>query len=87
MTTAKSKPASNRPAAKTKPAPVSTASLLNQFCLKIRGYILTDIEKFPNVPCWMIPKEAVEKWYATRSLGAGRKVSREKALRLIEALV
>ncbi len=53
---------------------------------QIKGYILTDIEKFPNVPCWMIPKEAVERWYGSRRLGAGTKISREKALTLIAAL-
>lgn len=51
-----------------------------------KGYILTDIEEFPTVPCWMIPKAAVEGWYGSRRLGAGTKISREKALRLIEAL-
>jgi hypothetical protein len=34
----------------------------------------------------MIPKEAVERWYGTGRLGAGTKISREKALNLIEAL-
>ncbi len=53
---------------------------------QIKGYILTDIERFPNVPCWMIPKEAVERWYGSGRLGAGTKISREKALMLIEAL-
>ncbi|MGA2750988.1 MAG: hypothetical protein ABSG59_19645 [Verrucomicrobiota bacterium] len=53
---------------------------------QLKGYILTDIEEFPNVPCWMIPKEAVERWYGTGRLGAGTKISREKALNLIEAL-
>jgi hypothetical protein len=59
------------------------------FLLKLRqikGYILTDIEKFPNVPSWMIPKEAIELWYGSGQLGAGTKISREKALKLIEAL-
>jgi len=53
---------------------------------QIKGYILTDIEEFPSVPYWMIPKTAVENWYGSGRLGAGTKVSREKALRLIEAL-
>ena len=52
----------------------------------IKGYILTDIEEFPAVPCWMVPKEAVERWYGVGRLGAGTKISREKALNLIEAL-
>jgi hypothetical protein len=54
---------------------------------QIKGYILSDIEEFPNVPCWMVPKEAVEKWYGAGSLGTGTKISRDKALNLIEALV
>jgi len=53
---------------------------------KIKGYILTDIEQFPSVPCWMIPKEAVERWYGSGRLGAGTKISREKVLSLIAAL-
>jgi len=53
---------------------------------EIKGYILTDIEEFPNVRCWMIPKEVVERWYGSGRLGAGTKISRGKALRLIEAL-
>jgi hypothetical protein len=53
---------------------------------QLQGYILADIEKFPNVPCWMIPKEAIWKWYVSGKLGAGTKISRVKALRLIEAL-
>lgn len=53
---------------------------------QIKGYILTDIEKFPNVPCWMISKEAVEGWYGSRILGVGTRISREKALKLIEAM-
>ena len=59
------------------------------FLLKLRqinGYILTDMEEFPNVPRFMIPKEAVERWYESGRLGAGTKVSREKALKLVEAL-
>jgi hypothetical protein len=37
-------------------------------------------------PGWIIPKEKVERRYGSGRLGAGTKISREKALRLIEAL-
>ena len=50
----------------------------------IAGYILSDVESFPDVPFWIIPRKQVEVWYETGKLGAGTKISRDKALRYLE---
>ncbi|MDI6736889.1 MAG: hypothetical protein QME12_00030 [Nanoarchaeota archaeon] len=51
---------------------------------EIKGYILADITAFPNVPFWIIPKDIVMKWWNQGKLGKNSKVSRDKALQLIE---
>lgn len=50
---------------------------------EIDGYILSDIESFPDVPFWVIPKSAIQSWYNTGLLGSGTKISRAKALSLL----
>lgn len=50
---------------------------------EIEGYVLADIESFPNVPFWIVPVEHVKDWYEKGLLGAGTKVSRETALNLL----
>jgi hypothetical protein len=52
---------------------------------EIEGYVVSDIENFPNIPYWKIPKTLVERWYATNQLGAGTKVSRAKILAMLES--
>jgi hypothetical protein len=52
----------------------------------IKGYILTDIESFPVVSFWSISSAVVQSWWEQKQLGAGTKISRERALRLIDAL-
>jgi hypothetical protein len=49
----------------------------------IRGYIIADIESFPNIPFWIIPSEQVRKWWGEQKLGTTTKISRNKALKLI----
>lgn len=49
----------------------------------IDGYILSDIESFPTVPFWVIPKSVIEDWYSSSLLGAGTKISRARALSLL----
>ena len=51
----------------------------------IEGYIITDVESFPNVPFWILPKTTVENWWRNRKLGAGTKTSRAVTLKLLEA--
>ncbi len=52
----------------------------------IAGYIVTDIELFPSVPYWVLPRAVVEGWWRENRLGAGTKISRERALQLIQSL-
>jgi len=52
----------------------------------IHGYIVTDIEAFPTIPYWVVPRGVVEDWWNAGRLGAGTKMSREKALQLIQSL-
>jgi len=48
----------------------------------IRGYVVADIESFPDVPYWEITSERVRAWWRGGKLGADSKISREKALEL-----
>lgn len=50
---------------------------------EIDGYILSDIESFPSVPFWVLPKSVIETWYRSGMLGAGTKISRARALSLL----
>lgn len=50
----------------------------------IEGYIVSDIECFPKIPFWKISKTTVQHWYSTNQLGSGTKISRVKALSLLE---
>ena len=52
---------------------------------EIKGYILADIECFPEVPFWIVPAPEVRKWWDSKQLGTSTKISRDKALRLIGA--
>jgi hypothetical protein len=50
------------------------------------GYILTDIESFPEVPYWAVPRAIVEKWWLAGVLGSSTKINRERALNLLQVL-
>ena len=50
---------------------------------EIKGYIISDIESFPEVPFWIVPVEIVINWWKKGELGTSTKISHEKALRLI----
>jgi hypothetical protein len=51
---------------------------------EIAGYIVSDIESFPDVPFWILPKEIVEGWWRSGQLGTTTKISHDKALALLE---
>ena len=51
---------------------------------KISGYILFDIESFPEVPFWFVPSTTVRGWWQEGRLGAGTKISRKRALALLK---
>jgi hypothetical protein len=53
---------------------------------EIEGYIISDIECFPNIPFWKVSKSTVQTWYSTNQLGSGTKVSRVKILSLLEKI-
>lgn len=53
----------------------------------IEGYVVSDIESFPNVPFWILPYTIVEGWWEKGLLGTLAKISsRKKALQLINNL-
>lgn len=52
----------------------------------IEGYILFDIESFPNVPFWMVTSNEVKAWWDNKKLGTTTKISRKKALELLTQL-
>ena len=52
----------------------------------IAGYIVSDIESFPDVPFWILPTETVRKWWSSGALGVNSSITRKKALALIAAL-
>ena len=47
---------------------------------EIQGYILSDIERFPSVPVFVVPSTSVRKWFDSGQLGTTTKISREKFL-------
>jgi hypothetical protein len=53
---------------------------------EVFGYILSDIEKFPDVPFWKIPTKQVILWRGNKQLGAAGKVKRSEILRLISQM-
>lgn len=50
---------------------------------EIAGYIVSDVEGFPNIPFWIVQKTTVLGWYNSDQLGAGTKISRARALALL----
>lgn len=53
---------------------------------EIQGYIIADIESFPNVPFWIIPAEQVRTWWYEGKLSTSTKISRDYALYLVSQL-
>ena len=49
---------------------------------EIQGYIIADIESFPNVPFWILTSDQIRAWWDAGELGTNSKISREKALSL-----
>ena len=50
---------------------------------EIEGYIISDVESFPNVPFWILPKTTVENWWRSGKLGTSSKISRTVVLNLL----
>jgi hypothetical protein len=53
---------------------------------EIEGYLLCDIEAFPDVPFWVVPADQVREWLEAGELGTTTKISRRKAIRLLEEM-
>jgi len=53
---------------------------------EIKGYVVADIESFPNVPFWFIPKEQVLSWWESGKLGTSSKISRKTAFKLLKSI-
>ena len=53
---------------------------------EIKGYLLADVEMFPDVPFFVVSSTEVGAWWQSRQLGSTTKVSRAKALKLLQAL-
>ncbi|HEY0864602.1 MAG TPA: hypothetical protein VGD97_10900 [Lacunisphaera sp.] len=51
---------------------------------EIAGYVVSDIESFPDVPFWILPKGVVESWWRGKQLGSTTKIDRKKALALLQ---
>lgn len=52
---------------------------------EIKGYVLADLIRFPEIPFWYISANAVLTWWNARRLGTTTHVNRERALALIES--
>ena len=50
---------------------------------EIKGYIVSDIESFPDIPFWIVPVEQVKAWWKAGRLGSATKISRDSALGLL----
>ena len=53
---------------------------------EVSGYVISDITAFPKIPVWTVPAATVRSWWLSGLLGTSAKVSREKALRLVETV-
>jgi hypothetical protein len=51
---------------------------------EIEGYIVSDVESFPNVPFWLLSRTSVEDWWRKGKLGKTTKISRDVALALLK---
>ena len=52
----------------------------------IDGYLVSDIEQFPDVPYWVVRTATVRRWWADHKLGATSKISYAEARRLFAAM-
>lgn len=53
---------------------------------EISGYVVSDIERFPSVPYWMIPADTVLTWWRQGKLGQASKINRDRALSILGRL-
>jgi len=53
---------------------------------EIEGYVVSDIERFPNIPFWIIPGDLVRSWWEAGKLGTSTKMSRVNALKFVKGM-
>lgn len=53
---------------------------------EIAGYVVSDIQAFPDIPYWTVPVEKVKEWWQEGQLGTTTKISRDKALQLLRRM-
>jgi len=53
---------------------------------EIKGYIVSDIQSFPNIPYWTLPAEQVATWWENGLLGTTTKIPRYRAIKLVTSL-
>lgn len=49
---------------------------------EVEGYIISDIELFPNIPVWVVSADEVLTWWNENKLQADSKITRAKAHQL-----
>jgi hypothetical protein len=49
----------------------------------IEGYVVTEVQRFPVMPYWVIPYRVVERWWGEGDLGKNSKIGPAKFLQLI----
>jgi hypothetical protein len=53
---------------------------------EIDGYVVGDVEKFPIIPIWIISATQILNWWNEGKLGRTTKISRKKALKLVNSI-
>lgn len=53
----------------------------------VEGYILCDVQAFPKIPFWAIPKDTVQNWWDEGLLGKKTHISHKTALELINKTI
>ncbi|MEM4255425.1 MAG: hypothetical protein QXR53_03815 [Candidatus Norongarragalinales archaeon] len=53
---------------------------------EIEGFIISDIESFPDIPFWIVPVGQVLEWWNDKKLSTTTKISRKKALTLLKEI-
>lgn len=49
----------------------------------IHGFIVSDIDKFPRIPYWLVSSKTVRTWYENGEIGANAKVTQSKGRSLL----
>ena len=50
---------------------------------ELKGFIVSDVELFPNVRFWIVASQQVREWWDAGKLGTTTKISRQRALKLL----